>query len=459
MVLCNLGAFLLPALYETLTKLWVADIDRAQVVTTDVKTYIGVVTEVINEGLPRAVWVVIGNKASRTLSQRLKLTYTLIVFQSVLGLIMSLAFISTPETFAKGFIPSEIMDSGPGYIRICAFATLASTLETAVASATRALDKPDVPLVISSMKFAVNILLDLLIISKFHVGNHTPTVNTQGSIYLGCNLLSAVVGLVYFLFTNRPPTGKAENVSPNLSALILLAKPGVLMLVESAVRNAIYLWIVSGIVALGSEYATAWGVFNTIRWGLVMVPVQSLEAASLTFIGHNWGQFRQAVSTLGQTTLSLHQQYTIFSPALKSLLLSVIVEVPLCIFLSFFGAQRFAYYLSDSKSVAKITAHMWKTNDWCYIFFAVSTQLATILLATRPRLYLSQSLISNLLYMLPWAIVCQKANLTADKAWLYHSLVFGGSLVFTFIVVVIVVILWSWRLKTGHTTFKTVHAV
>ena len=42
-LLFNLGVFLLPALYSTLSKLWVANIDSSQVVTTDVYTYIGVV--------------------------------------------------------------------------------------------------------------------------------------------------------------------------------------------------------------------------------------------------------------------------------------------------------------------------------------------------------------------------------------------------------------------------------
>jgi len=46
---------------------------------------------------------------------------------------------------------------------------------------------------------------------------------------------------------------------------------------------------------MGSDYATAWGVFNTIRWGIVMVPVQALEASTLTFVGHIWGQWRAEV--------------------------------------------------------------------------------------------------------------------------------------------------------------------
>jgi hypothetical protein len=50
----NICAFIPPALYGTLSKLWVANINSFMVVTTDVYTYIGVVAEVLNEGLPRA---------------------------------------------------------------------------------------------------------------------------------------------------------------------------------------------------------------------------------------------------------------------------------------------------------------------------------------------------------------------------------------------------------------------
>lgn len=47
---------------------------------------------------------------------------------------------------------------------------------------------------------------------------------------------------------------------------------------------------------MGSDYATAWGIFSTIRWGLVMVPVQALEATTLTFVGHSWGHFRKGLT-------------------------------------------------------------------------------------------------------------------------------------------------------------------
>lgn len=196
--------------------------------------------------------------------------------------------------------------------------------------------------------------------------------------------------------------------------------------------------------------------------------------------------------------------------ALISACLALVVEIPLCIFLGIWGCRPFAKYLSGEDDVAAVTAKMWRTIDLllktrlhihtlaapclsflfpslaihpllhplidlfnnfvsetkphaklihlsllllyflrCYILYALSTQLATILLATRPTWYLFQSLLSNLLYVLPWAIVYQVANLTPTDAWTYHSVVFGGSLVFSFFTIVFVDRWWIWRLRRG----------
>lgn len=370
---------------------------------------------------------------------------------------MSIVFISASSTFAKGFVPVEVRAASLTYIRISAFSALSSAIEVAVSTSTRALDKPDVPLIISSIKFAINILLDLLIISRFHVGSFKPSVNMQAGIQLACNLSAAFVGLYYFIYTTSLRALTAiehhhpyENTLPSLGALKVLARPGIITFTESAIRNALYLWLVSGIIAMGSEYATAWGIFNTIRWGLIMVPVQALEATSLAFIGHNWGRWRQNIGIdIRRAKTDRRTIFQIIRPALISLLIALAIEIPLCVLLSFFGTRPFARYLSNSDAVAKITAHMWRTIDWCYIFYAASTHLATILLATRPRWYLYQSLASNLLYVLPWAIVCQVAHLNVGDAWTYHSLVFGGSLVFSFFDILFVSGIWAWTLMTG----------
>ncbi|RMX81113.1 hypothetical protein D0869_07054 [Hortaea werneckii] len=436
-LLFNIGAFVLPALYLTLSKLWVANIDASMVVTTDSYTYINTVAEVINEGLPRASWLIIGDKTNRSLAERHALSYTLIGFQALLGLILSVCFVAAAPQFADAFVPAEVRSASVTYVRIVAFSALTSAIETAVAAATRALDQPDVPLVISSKKFAV------------HVPGVTPTVNAQAGTQLGCNMAASLAGLAYFLWTSirrRRQSANRERVRPGFSQLLVLAKPGSFTFLESAVRNALYLWLVSGIVALGSDYATAWGALNTIRWGL---------ATSLTFVGHAWGAFRNLVSANDQKPRASRKQLmNVVRAALRSCAVALAVEVPICLFLSFYGARRFAHYITGSGEVAWITAKMWRTIDWCYIFYDLSTQLATILLATRPRWYLYQSLVSNICWVLPWAIAVTKIGITPDDAWTYHSIVFGGSLVFSFFDILLVDGVWAWCLAKGRMTVR-----
>jgi hypothetical protein len=301
-LLFNIAAFILPALYTTLSKYWVANIDSSMVVTTDAYTYIGVVAEVLNEGLPRAAWNIIADRSNRSLATRHGLSYTLITVQTILGLIMSVAFVGAARQFADVFVPEEVRSVSINYVRIAAFSALSSAIEVAVAAATRALDKPDVPLVISSVKFSVNIILDMILISKFHIPQVTPTVNTQAATQLACNMVASVAGLVYFLAMTirqrRKEPAAVESSRPTIGHLLVLARPGFFTFTESAVRNALYLWLISGVVAMGSDYATAWGIFSTIRWGLIMVPVQALEATSSAFVGHAWGAWRHDIGVM-----------------------------------------------------------------------------------------------------------------------------------------------------------------
>lgn len=297
-LLLNVGAFILPALYSTLVKIWIANIDSSLVVTTDAYTYIGTITEVLNEGLPRAVWVTIADKSTRTYESRLGLAYTLIAFQSLLGLAMSIIFTGAATAFAATFVPHEVQKASITYVRISAFSALSSAIEVATSNATRALDKPDVPLLISSVKIVVNIVLDLLLISKFHVGGWNLNVNLQAAVRLTCEMVAALSGLFYFFGSTKRASTRLRHLWSedmlSLSALFTLLKPGSIAFMESAIRNTLYLWLVAGIVAMSADYATAWGIFTTIRWGLVMVPVQALEATSLAFVGHAWAASRIA---------------------------------------------------------------------------------------------------------------------------------------------------------------------
>ncbi|KAL2058342.1 hypothetical protein ABVK25_001070 [Lepraria finkii] len=219
-------------------------------------------------------------------------------------------------------------------------------------------------------------------------------------------MTSAPAGLMYFIYIATKMQRQSRNLGdparPGIKAFKVLARPSAYTFMESAIRNSLYLWLVSRIISLGKNYGTAWGVFNTIRWGLVMVPVQALEASTLTFVGHNWGRWRARVGIHMRKPKASRRDLTeIVHPAFISCIIALIVEVPICVCLSLRGMESFAYHLSGSTDVALITKKMWKNIDWCYIFYAVQYQLAAILLATNPRWYLYQVLGSNFLWILP----------------------------------------------------------
>ncbi|CAE6505722.1 unnamed protein product [Rhizoctonia solani] len=463
-LLFNFLAFILPALYDTLVKIWISKIDSSLVVTTDSYTYISTIVEVLNEGLPRAAYLVIGDPVM-PLTHRVNLVCTLVVFQMVAGLVMSLIFLASASQLAAAFVPESVRAASLGYVRISSFSALTSATETAVSFATRSLDRPDVPLMINFCRTLANIILDFIFLSTFRVRTgREPTINTQASIRMACNGIGCIAGLLYFIYVARRLRLDEDRRSvwmPKWSSFVALAKPGLHTLVESAVRNALYLWLIHGVVAMGSDYATAWGIFNTIRWGLVMVPINTLAATASTFVGHEWGLWRERAISRGSTQASLtdiigprkffstQKSSGIFRPALISTFVALVIEVPLCLAFSFGLTRPFARYLSGSDTVAKITAHMWRSIDWCYIMYGVDTQLATILLATRPKWYLVNSLIVNILWVFPWAVALQVGiPITESSAWKYHSIVFGGSLVMTFFVTIAIVIVWAiWLLR------------
>ncbi|KAF9471934.1 hypothetical protein BDN70DRAFT_909262 [Pholiota conissans] len=453
----NLSAFLIPAVYATLSKMWIANIDASLVSTTDAFTYFSCIVEVLNEGLPRAAWSTIGSgdttkDTAEELIHRLSLTYTLISIQSALGFLLSVIFLFAAPGFVGAFVPGQVRATSVKYIRILAFDSLASTVNTAVSLGTRALDKPDVPLLMSSVQTVIQIFLELALVSTVHVPGFTPTIHTAATIKLVCDLTGAAVGLLYFLYLSRKATAHITMTKRlpwfSRASLKVLFLPGRWTFTESAIRNAIYLWQVHGVVSMGQAYATAWGVFNTIRWGLIMVPVNALEATSNTFVGHRWGIFQRAKS---MNPLSTHASWSdirfITAPALRSVVIVLLIEIPMCVALSIRGAGPFAKYLSNSDEVAEITAMMWRSIDWCYISYGVSTQLATILLATQTQWYLYQSLVSNIFYALPWAIALPRIGITPDTAWTYHKWVFGGSLVVSLGIIIVVDAIWAVRLR------------
>lgn len=97
--------------------------------------------EVVNEGLPRAAYLIIGDKSNRGIGDRLGLSHTLIAFQCLAGLILSVAIFGAAANFTKTFAPIDVVKESVQYVRIASFSCLFSVLEVSVSFATRSLDR------------------------------------------------------------------------------------------------------------------------------------------------------------------------------------------------------------------------------------------------------------------------------------------------------------------------------
>lgn len=177
----NLPAFLLPALHSTLSPLLVGKIDTSKVATTNVYTYLTAIGVILNDGLPQAAWTLIGDQATRSDTSRISLIYTLVLFQVICGLVTSGVVMSNARASVLLY-PDDLRNTSLIYVRLTSMLTLSSAIEMAVSNCSRALDRPDVPLFMNIVKFILNMLFDVTIMSQFHTGAPA-SIYEQSSCY------------------------------------------------------------------------------------------------------------------------------------------------------------------------------------------------------------------------------------------------------------------------------------
>ena len=113
------------------------------------------------------------------------------------------------------------------------------------------------------------------------------------------------------------------------------------------------------------------------------------------------------------------------------------------------GCSGYGRYATESSALKSLLKEC-KRIDRGYILYAVSSHVSAILLATIPRWYLYQSLMWNLLWMLPWAIAMTKQNVPEDNVLHFYAIIFGGVQVCAFFIVGAVFFVWAREFMRGR---------
>ncbi|KAK2712484.1 hypothetical protein QYM36_011243, partial [Artemia franciscana] len=184
-IMFNTAAMMVPATYLTLSKAWVAHINTTDVAITDSYTYLGVIAKVLNEGLPSVGYLIIGD-VTISKEKRFNLIHSLVCFQALAGLVMSSIFILAASFLSSILIPGEVSSKSIQYIQISSCSIFFNVVDCTIVLAFRTADRPDIPIIINITKTLVNIILDIVLISKFRIIDVT-TVNIQAISRLICS--------------------------------------------------------------------------------------------------------------------------------------------------------------------------------------------------------------------------------------------------------------------------------
>lgn len=383
---------------------------------TDTFNYLGIIAEALNEGLPKAAWRTIANRRDWRTDERYGMANTLILVQSCLALILMVATCSGAARFAQGFVPAAIRAQSLSYIRLTSVSTACSMVNAGLSSSARGLDHPDIPLLLAVVKTVVNIILDLLLLSPFRPFQSHPTVNTQAIVRACCDLGATSISIVAFVIKQKRESRqearwRAAKANVSVFALKSIGKVGVWYQIEALPRTAVSLWLLSLIISQGSRWATAYGVFFTIRIGFGFVPLLAIEASCQTYTGHAWG----LVAGEGSTPDKMDRQEKVrrlkilYRSVAISTLLTCAIEILMYFGIGFGFGHQLAFYLSGSKSVADLTVSIWLMIDWGYIFLAMFFQVSSIILIAKPSWYFYQSLLITLVFALPMTIAFWRA--------------------------------------------------
>ncbi|XP_065557280.1 uncharacterized protein LOC136025308 [Artemia franciscana] len=440
-IMFNTAAMMVPATYFTLSKAWVAHINTTDVAITDSYTYLGVIAKILNEGLPSVGYLIIGD-VTISKEKRFNLIHSLVCFQALAGLVMSLIFIFAASSLSSILIPGEVSSKSIRYIQISSCSIFFNVVDCTIVLAFRTADRPDIPIIINITKTLVNIILDIVLISKFRIIDVT-TVNIQAISRLICDCSGVIAAVIAY----KQATSKyIQNFS--LRNLKPFLKPSIYTFSETILRNSIYLWLVSIIVKMERDYATAWGVFNTIRWGIVMVPNLAFFEAASTFTGHRWSLFKKKA----KENVRWKDIINVMMYSIQSTILTLIMETMTVILMSVWLIEPFALFLSEDENVVYLVKEMWSSLCWSYLLTLLGMQLSAILIATWPAWFFIRTIGSSVLWTLPWTIALSLRESKDEMDWYFFGYVIGGGLITSFVVTVASVCGWMFIIKNRHFT-------
>ncbi len=275
----------------------------------------------------------------------------------ILGLfLMPLFQLLVPVIFRTMAVPSEILGSATGYLRVVLAAMPFLFMSFALQAAQQGIGRSDIPFYINLFTVGLNILLDWLLI--FGIGPF-PAMGVQGAAWatFTARVLNAVISLAVVLLNRRSGLRlRLENMRPDRKAFALIFKIGLpTSLGQSA--SALGFTVLQGVVnSYGTAVIAAFGVGNRII-NLFMMPALGFSQATAVLVGQKLGAGERSRAFL----------------AVRQAASAVLIMITVSMTITFFWGNQVTRFFVNDPEVIEWGAVLFRLVSPSVIFFALFT--------------------------------------------------------------------------------------
>ena len=213
-----------------------------------------------------------------------KASHTLILSTLILGIIFTLLFLPMIPMFLKFIkMPSEAYNDAYTYLKIYIIGLTGLVIYNASSSILRAIGDSVKPFLFLVLSTVINVVLDCILVIKFNMGS-------MGVAYATviAEALSALCSLIVLFKTDSPVKLSFKKMRIDfdiMESIIRIGIPTGLQMFLVAFSN---IFVQSYINYFGTDCMAGWAAYSKLD-SLLLLPIQSIALAVMTFTGQNLG--------------------------------------------------------------------------------------------------------------------------------------------------------------------------
>jgi Na+-driven multidrug efflux pump len=387
-------ALLIPRIYSLTNTFWVGHIDYSALAIAEQYEFMGILIEIVNETLPFGILALVSQnfRSRETIVKQLVAGISL---QAILSTGMA-AFILLNMNLFVDFIGTapELVDQTISYLSLRALALPFTSMTLILIVGLKSMDRARLALGIVCMNVAINMVLDLLLVSQLpfslQLGLYGVAIG-----YLLSNIGYFVISVV---FTLRTLQLRREDLTKN--HIKTQTKPlfsiGGWTGLDSLVRNFFYFFILQTLNFMGPNQFAGFQLFQRLMW-TVLIPVIALADGTSIRVG-NYLKTETANRKIPQLLLT-------------SCFIAFVIVGGFGL-LGLVAIDELGFIFTVNPEVVRYSSEMFYWQILPYMLFAVAMNLRGLFFGTGKTYYvLFISLILNLAVIFPFFIMIDASML------------------------------------------------